>query len=70
MFLKEKAALATEEALEKEALKEHLDELGAERDQKLKWSEFRVGDEVYVQRNLFWMAAVVAGKEPGGFLSF
>ena len=66
-----KAALATEEALEKEALKEHLDELGAERAQKIQWaSEFRVGDEVCVQRNLFWMAAVVAGKEPGGFLSF
>ena len=67
----EKAALATEEALEKGALKEHLDELGAERAQKLQWaSEFRVGDEVYVQGNLFWMAAVVAGKGPGGIFGF
>ena len=54
--------------MEKGALKEHLVVLGAERDQKLRWaSEIRVGDEVYMQSNLFWMAAVVTGKGPGDF---
>ena len=63
--LAEQALEEAEEALEEEALKEHR---GAERAQKLQWaSEFRVGDEVYVQRNLFWMPAAVTGKGPGGF---
>ena len=63
-----------EEALEKGAFKEHLDELGPKETKNLDGrASLVVGDEVYVQRNLFWMAAVVAEKGPvffGGISAF